>query len=99
VALGLDQGIQYTLSRAQACKGETLVLTTDGIFEARSHTEMFGKQRFMETIRRHQHLSATGIRDAVLQAVDDFRGQTPQEDDVTLVVIKFIDTKAIIGEK
>jgi phosphoserine phosphatase RsbU/P len=64
-------------------------LTTDGIFETRRRQEMFGRRRFMEVIRRSHHLDAAGIRDAVLAAIVDFRGQTPQEDDVTLVVIKF----------
>jgi serine phosphatase RsbU (regulator of sigma subunit) len=50
---------------------------------------MFGRQRFMEVVRRNHHLDAVGIRDAVLAAIDDFRGRTRQEDDVTLVVIKF----------
>jgi len=88
-ALGIEGESRYAVNRAFAHPGEILVLTTDGIFETRRRREMFGRRRFMEVVRRSHHLDAAGIRDAVLAAIDDFRGRTPQEDDVTLVVIKF----------
>jgi phosphoserine phosphatase RsbU/P len=89
-ALGIEEQSRYAVNRAFVRPGEILVLTTDGIFETRRRGEMFGRERFMEVVRRHHHLHAAGIRDAVLAAIDDFRGRTPQEDDVTLVVIKFV---------
>ena len=88
-ALGIEEESRYSINRTFVRSGNILVLTTDGIFETRRHREMFGRQRFMEVIRRNHHLNAVGIRDAVLAAIDDFRGRTRQEDDVTLVVIKF----------
>jgi len=88
-ALGIEEESRYGINRAFVRSGNILVLTTDGIFETRRHREMFGRQRFMEVVRRNHHLNAVGICDAVLAAVDDFRGRTPREDDVTLVVIKF----------
>lgn len=88
-ALGIEEESRYSINRTFVRSGNILVLTTDGIFETRRHREMFGRQRFMEVVRRNHHLNAVGIRDAVLAAIDDFRGRTRQEDDVTLVVIKF----------
>jgi len=88
-ALGIESGSRYAVNRSFGHPGDVIVLTTDGIFETRRRQEMFGRQRFMEIIRRNHHLNAAGIRDAVLETIDDFRGRTPQEDDVTLVVIKF----------
>ena len=35
-------------------------------------------------------LICTGILKAILEALDDFRGRELQEDDVTLVVMKFL---------
>jgi len=88
-ALGIEGESRYAANRSFAHPGEILVLTTDGIFETRRRREMFGRRRFMDVVRRAHQLNAAGIRDAVLEAVDDFRGRLPQEDDVTLVVIKF----------
>jgi serine phosphatase RsbU (regulator of sigma subunit) len=51
---------------------------------------MFGRQRLIRVVRKNSALSAVGIRDAIIEAVNNFRGFSPQEDDVTLVVIKFL---------
>ena len=51
---------------------------------------MFGKDRFKEIIRKYAHLGADGIRLAIIDAVAAFRGSAQQEDDITLVVLKFL---------
>jgi sigma-B regulation protein RsbU (phosphoserine phosphatase) len=65
-------------------------MTTDGILETQHHGQLFGKKRFKEVVRRHHDLSATDIRKAILAAVDDFRESERQQDDITLVVMKFL---------
>ena len=50
---------------------------------------MFGKARFKEVVRKNAGLEAEGIRKAVFEAVSEYRGNQPQEDDITLVVLKF----------
>jgi sigma-B regulation protein RsbU (phosphoserine phosphatase) len=68
-----------------------LILTTDGILETRNKNgEMFGRDRVKEIIRRYAGLGAEGIRLAVIDAVTAFRGESHQEDDITLVVLKFL---------
>jgi sigma-B regulation protein RsbU (phosphoserine phosphatase) len=51
---------------------------------------LFGKDRIKEVIRRNAGLDAEGIRRAIFNAVENFRGKAPQEDDITLVVAKFL---------
>jgi serine phosphatase RsbU (regulator of sigma subunit) len=50
---------------------------------------MFGRDRLKTLIRLNANRSATAIQKAIYKALADFRGQTPQEDDTTLVVIRF----------
>lgn len=90
LALGVDQEWQYQTYAQVIRSGQLLLMTTDGIFETRHHGQMFGKKRFKEVVRRHHDLNAAGIRKAILAAVDGFRGPERQEDDVTLVVMKFL---------
>ncbi len=90
VLLGVMADFVYqAYEREFATSGDIIVLGTDGIWEARNpNDEMFGKERLMNLIRDNASRSAKAIQDAVIAALDDFLGGRPQEDDVTLAVIK-----------
>jgi sigma-B regulation protein RsbU (phosphoserine phosphatase) len=89
--LGVEETWQYREFTQTLRPGQILVLTTDGVLEAHNKKgKMFGKQRFKETIRKHADLGADGIRLAIIDAVTAFRGEAQQEDDITLVVLKFL---------
>ena len=69
--------------------GDIIVIGTDGIWEATNAAgEMFGKGRLRKIIADRADDSAADIHTAVIDAVTDFRAGCPQEDDITLVVIK-----------
>ncbi|MEO1130156.1 MAG: SpoIIE family protein phosphatase [Planctomycetota bacterium] len=90
IPLGVDGTWEYDeLGRDGIETGDVVVIGTDGIWEARNEAaEMFGKDRLRDVIRDAHAGSASEICDAVVQAVVDFRGRTPQGDDITLVVLK-----------
>ncbi len=88
--LGVVEDWQYLDYQATLRPGQILVLTTDGVWEARNKKgKMFGRKRFKEIIRRHAGSGAEGIRLAIIDAIAAFRGEAQQEDDITLVVLKF----------
>jgi phosphoserine phosphatase RsbU/P len=63
------------------------VFGTDGIWETFSPgQEQFGTERLRQAIRGTAHRDAVGIKEAILDAVNQFRGAGPQSDDVTVVV-------------
>ncbi|KPK76994.1 MAG: hypothetical protein AMJ79_04830 [Phycisphaerae bacterium SM23_30] len=71
--------------------GDILLVGTDGIWEAiNSSYEMFGKQRFYDTVRAHHDVSAAKIYTAVIRAVHDFCAGAPQMDDITLLTLKVL---------
>jgi sigma-B regulation protein RsbU (phosphoserine phosphatase) len=89
--LGVEKTWQYRDSTKTIRPGQILVLTTDGVLEAHNKKdEMFGRDRVKELIRRYADLGAEGIRLAIIDAVTAFRGDAQQEDDITLVVLKFL---------
>ena len=91
IPLGVEQNWRYDDYTAIAKPGQILVLTSDGVVEAHNQNgEMFGKDRIKEIIRNNAGLDAEGIRRAIFDAVENFRGKSSQEDDVTLVVAKFL---------
>jgi PAS domain S-box-containing protein len=72
--------------------GDTVILITDGVLEARSpDDDLFGLQRFLELVPGHLHQTANEIIDALYRAVCDFTQRQPPLDDVTAVVIKVHD--------
>jgi sigma-B regulation protein RsbU (phosphoserine phosphatase) len=91
IPLGVEESWQYRDYATTVRPGQILVLTTDGVLETHNkNREMFGRDRVKKIIRRYADLGAEGIRLAVIDAVSAFRGNSHQEDDITLVVLKFI---------
>jgi serine phosphatase RsbU (regulator of sigma subunit) len=89
--LGVMADCRYTDKGAALEPGQIVVLTTDGVFEAHNENgDMFGKERSKEVIRQNAGLNAEGILKAVVEAVRSFRGDAAQNDDITLVVAKYL---------
>jgi sigma-B regulation protein RsbU (phosphoserine phosphatase) len=90
----IAMGIKATWSYREAepvtlALGQTLVAGTDGIWECRNPAgEPFGRERFLDVIRRHAPRPASEIAEAILDSVDVHRGTRRRDDDVTLVVVK-----------
>ncbi|HWP81361.1 MAG TPA: SpoIIE family protein phosphatase [Bacteroidota bacterium] len=62
---------------------------TDGVTEARnSSEEEYGLERLKALVSSHANSSAQHLRDRIIEDIRQFTGQTPQHDDLTLVVAK-----------
>ncbi|NMC48454.1 MAG: PP2C family protein-serine/threonine phosphatase, partial [Desulfovibrio sp.] len=91
VPLGVVEDASYEDKSATGVPaGAMLVIGSDGIWETRGPDgEMFGKDRLRDIVRDKAAAGSKAVLEAVVQALDDFRGDCPQEDDVTLVVAAF----------
>ena len=49
---------------------------------------MFGKSRLQDIIRQHADQSAEFIQTEVIDALRDFQGDAPQEDDITMLALQ-----------
>jgi sigma-B regulation protein RsbU (phosphoserine phosphatase) len=68
--------------------GDVLVIHTDGVTEARDDRgRFFGERRYLDVINRHADNGAAGIVRATQTAVDEFQGDSPAADDLTIVAI------------
>ncbi len=90
LALGFDESCTYEENcRSNLKTGQVILIGTDGIWETENDAgERFGKERVRAIMRQTAHLGSKAILKAVTAALADFRGDTPQSDDVTLVVVK-----------
>lgn len=93
-ASGLPLGVLAEETYQTACCGlfefgEVALLGTDGIWEARNkNNEMFGKNRVRLLLRKHHHEPAQAIIQHILRHISAFRAGMPQDDDITMVVVK-----------
>ena len=92
MALGVVEDLRFQDSGLQGwTPGSILIVGTDGLRETmNSQGEMFGRERLRDLVRRHAGESAEGIQHAVIESLHRFRGEVPQEDDLTLVVIRLL---------
>jgi len=86
--LGIDQKAQWQSASEPMRPGDLLVMYTDGITEAKSSSgEEFGLHRLRECIT-HAPANADACLAAIQQAVEDHRGNSPANDDLTLLVVE-----------
>jgi sigma-B regulation protein RsbU (phosphoserine phosphatase) len=86
--LGLLPGVRYEDDVLELVPGDQLVLYTDGITEAYNAAgEMFGLAR-LDKVLENCSIGATGLLDAVLEALEEFTGGRAAHDDRTLLVAK-----------
>jgi len=92
MALGVDKNVEFhEFSRQGWSAGSVIVVGTDGIREALNlEDEMFGLDRLREVIRINASKSADAIQKAIINELSIFQGDAPQQDDMTLVVVKLL---------
>jgi len=89
VPLGSFGGTSYDEISFDLNAGDLFVFCTDGIFEAmNSEGQEFGAARLIETIRATMTAPPKAIVEAVFAAADAFRGDAPQNDDMTAVAVR-----------
>ena len=89
--LGVNDQSAYATIEMQLEVSDYVVFCSDGIIEAANATEeLFGFERTAETIGKgcREGLSAEQLIEQLLGAVQDFAGDAPQGDDMTVVVLK-----------
>ncbi len=88
MVVGLFNDWQCEVAEVRLAPGDTLVLYTDGITEARSaEGEEFGESRLIDTLRSYCHLPVGPLLQAVVGAVQQFSAGE-QQDDITMVIAR-----------
>ncbi len=89
IPLGLLSDATWQSGRVQVARGEAALLYTDGVTEAQNLEEdFFGEERLLHHARANRDRSALDIRVAIFEAIQEFVGEAPRFDDITLAVLK-----------
>jgi serine phosphatase RsbU (regulator of sigma subunit) len=87
--LGMFDFASYQSRPLQLCKGDILVVYSDGLTEAESQQgEMFGEERLLAFILQAAPLGSEALNRQLLKTIEEFTQGMPQTDDITLVVVE-----------
>jgi len=80
----------YTNVKLQAAPSHTYYLTSDGLLDQAGGDSQhgFGAKRFHAWILQHAHLSLAEQRQALIEALDAYRGSQLQRDDITVFAFR-----------
>jgi serine phosphatase RsbU (regulator of sigma subunit) len=88
-ALGMFDFATYQSREFHLCKGDILVVYSDGLPDAQNERdEMFGEKRLLSVIREEAPLGSHALELRLLKDIEDFTHGTPQTDDITFIVVE-----------
>jgi serine phosphatase RsbU (regulator of sigma subunit) len=89
--LGVLEKARFRSGMVSLRPGDLVALFTDGVTEAFDAAgSEFGEARLENVLRDNARLGAAALCRVVLEAVDDFRGDTLQQDDATLLIARVL---------
>lgn len=89
IAIGIERNSTWTAESITIDPGDILLLYTDGIPDAQDEDgDFFDDEAIIDITRTNSGKFAHEIQTAVIDAVQEFTGDAPQSDDITLMVLK-----------
>jgi sigma-B regulation protein RsbU (phosphoserine phosphatase) len=89
VPLGSFQGSTYDEVTFALHAGDLFVLCTDGVFEAmNANGQEFTAARLIDVVAALRHEPAAKVVERIFEAVSEWRGDTPPNDDMTAVAVR-----------
>jgi len=95
--VGLLPAVSYQSASVTMQPGDMLICFTDGISEAMDMAEEeWSEERMLEAVGQTPNATADEVLREVFRAADEFTGQAPQHDDMTLLIVR---VKATLGSE
>lgn len=89
-AVATMEGLRFKPSEFTLRPGDNLYLYTDGVAEAtNSSEELYGTDRMIDALNHTDGMTAEETLSAMKKSVDEFTGDAPQFDDITMIALKF----------
>ena len=84
------EGVCYRAGELTLSQGDRLFLYTDGVPEATNkENELYGEDRLLDFINKNSTLEATALLPDLKANIDEFVGDAPQFDDITMLLLDF----------
>lgn len=90
MAVATMEGIKFREHEFELERGDRVFIYTDGVTEAANiDNELFGEERMVESLNRHKNLMPVEALAAVRADIDEFVGEAPQFDDITMLMFEY----------
>ena len=88
------EGVRYRVGEITLNPGDRLFLYTDGVPEAtNADNKLYGEDRLMSFMNQNASMEATKLLPALKTNIDEFVGQAPQFDDITMLMFDYKSQK------
>ena len=92
-AVAVMEGMKFREHEFELHPGDSLYIYTDGVAEAtNAQNALFGDERMMEALNSNPDASPKELLQNIQQAIDEFVGDAPQFDDITMLCLKYKGT-------
>ena len=88
--IGGMSGMKYKEYELQLKPGSVIFVYTDGVPESSNvNNELFGTERMLQALNAHPDAAPEQLLENVHKAADDFAGEAPQFDDLTMLCVRY----------
>ena len=87
------EGVRYRVGEITLSAGDRLFLYTDGVPEATNvENKLYGEDRLLSFMNQNATVEANEILPTLKMNIDEFVGEAPQFDDITMLMLDFKST-------
>lgn len=84
------EGVRYRATELELFPGDRLFLYTDGVPEAtNTENKLYGEDRLLAFMNQNASMEATEFLPALKANIDEFVGEAPQFDDITMLMFDY----------
>ena len=84
------EGVRYRAGELMLYPGDRLFLYTDGVPEAtNTENKLYGEERLLAFMNQNSAVAATELLPALKAHIDEFVGEAPQFDDITMLMFDY----------
>ena len=84
------EGVRYRVGELTLGPGDRVFLYTDGVTEAtNAHNQLYGEDRLLTFMNENSAVAADALLPALKANIDEFVGEAPQFDDITMVMFDY----------
>jgi sigma-B regulation protein RsbU (phosphoserine phosphatase) len=88
IAMGIEKNVTWSSETATIAPGDVIVFYTDGIPDAQDgEGNFFDDERIIDIARMNMDRLANEIQTSIISEVQNFAGNNPQTDDITLMIL------------